>query len=123
MTSVTPETGEPVTTPDSVADENQTQNGQTKLDGQAEESREDTGQSEPNGKVEGDQAINEQPDLVDLEDEKNGADQLTAQPNGSQRPKSRAGKKEAKLIELSDSDSRADEKESVNGRAAEAIPA
>ena len=123
MTSVTPETGELNTAPDSGAGEdNQAQQGQAKLDGQAEESRTDAGESEPNGQVERNQATSEQPDLIDLQDEKNGVDRGAPRPNGQVRKKSRAGDKEPNLVELSDADSRAHE-ESTEGRAAEAIPA
>lgn len=120
-TSVTPETGEPITAPDSVAGE--AQNGQPKLDGQ-EESRADADESEPDGKVKREQAINDESDLIDLEDEKkNGVDQGAPKCNGKEGQKSRAGDKEPKLIELPDSDSPADEKGPINGRTAEAIPA
>lgn len=123
VTSVTPETGEPNTAPDSVAgEENQGQEGLPKLDDQVEETRVDVGKADPNGEVEGGQAANEQPDLIDLEDKKSGIGQGASKPNGKGVGRSWAGDKQPNLIELSDSDSREDE-ESINGRVAQAIPA
>ena len=128
MTSVTPETGEPNTAPDSVVgEEDQAQESQPKLDSQAEENRADAGEANPNGQVEKDREANEKPDLIDLAEKKKGVDRVDhgdLRPHGQGEEKSQAGDKELNLIELSHSDSRAGEKESkVNERTAEAIPA